>query len=190
MGAKPADASGTPVFFTKPCDALAHDGDVIPYPPMTQNLHHEIELVAALHKGGRDIPPEMALDCVFGYTAGLDLTRRDLQQKAKEGGKPWDMAKGFDHAAPCGILVPAGNLPTPLSGRIYLSVNGGIRQEGDLADMIWSVPALISSLSRFLTLRPGDILMTGTPAGVGALASGDKVDAGIEGIAELSVTIR
>lgn len=191
MGAKAATADDIPVFFMKPADSLAHDGDAIPYPPETQMLHHEVELVAALMTGGRDIAEADALDHIFGYTVGLDLTRRDLQKKAKDSGKPWDMAKGFDAASPCGSLIPAKSLRVnPPQGVIQLSVNGALRQDGMLSDMIWPLPRLIALLSRFITLRPGDILMTGTPAGVGALYTGDKVDAHIENIGDLSITVR
>lgn len=179
-----------PIFFTKPHDTIVHDGDSIPYPPMTKNLHHEVELVVALERGGANIPAASALDHIFGYAVGLDLTRRDLQQKAKEKGQPWDMGKGFDAATPCGVLKPAHSMTsTPFSGKIQLSVNGNLRQSGLLEDMIWQVPALISRLSEFITLKSGDILMTGTPAGVSPLNRGDKVDAYIENVGALSVTI-
>lgn len=190
MGAKAGSAEGIPVFFMKPADSLAHDGDIIPYPPETAALHHEVELVAALGMGGANIPESSAAEHVFGYTAGLDLTRRDLQKQAKDTGKPWDLAKGFDHASPCGLLIPAASLDALPRGAIQLLVNGETRQDGQLADMIWSVPRLIAILSRFITLQPGDLLMTGTPAGVGPLVPGDKVDAHIDGIGDLSVTIR
>ena len=190
MGAKAGTAEGIPVFFMKPADSLAHDGDIIPYPPETASLHHEVELVAALGMGGAHIPENSAMAHVFGYTVGLDLTRRDLQKQAKDGGKPWDLAKGFDHASPCGLLIPAATLGGLPQGAIQLSVNGETRQDGQLSDMIWPLPRLIALLSRFITLQPGDILMTGTPAGVGPLVSGDKVDAHIDGIGDLSVTIR
>lgn len=190
MGAKVGSAEGIPVFFMKPADSLAHDGDIIPYPPETASLHHEVELVAALGRGGARIDEAQALEHVFGYTVGLDLTRRDLQKQAKDGGKPWDLAKGFDHASPCGLLVPAAGLSGVPQGAIQLSVNGQIRQDGSLGDMIWPLPRLIALLSRFITLQAGDILMTGTPAGVGPLVSGDKIDAHIDDIGSLSVTIR
>lgn len=191
MGSKAGSAAGMPIFFMKPADSLTHDGDRVTYPPMTENLHHEVELVVALKSGGRDIPEAAALDHVFGYTVGLDLTRRDLQAAAKTGGKPWDMAKSFDDAAPCGLLIPCDNLDhNPPRGFIQLSVNGELRQDGQLADMIWSVPRLIHLLSRHITLGAGDILMTGTPDGVGPLLPGDKVDASIEGIGDLSITIQ
>lgn len=188
MGAIPASpaAGDVPVFFMKPADALAHDGDAIPYPPMTADLHHEVELVVAIHKGGRDIGVDAALDHVFGYAVGLDLTRRDLQSAAKKAGKPWELGKAFDHSAPVSAIFPGA---TPPRGRIRLFVNGETRQDGSLGDMIWSVPQLISILSRYVTLRPGDLLMTGTPAGVAALQRGDKVDASIDMLGDLSVTI-
>jgi len=191
MGAKAGHAEGMPIFFMKPADSLTHDGDRVTYPPMTQNLHHEVELVVALKSGGRDIPEETALGHVFGYTVGLDLTRRDLQATAKKDGKPWDMAKSFDDAAPCGLLIPAENLShNPPVGTIQLAVNGDMRQDGQLSDMIWPVPRLIHLLSRHITLGAGDILMTGTPDGVGPLHPGDKVDARIEDIGDLSITIQ
>ena len=188
MGAKVA--AETPIFFMKSGDLVAEDGAAIPYPPMTSNLHHEIELVAALSKGGADIPETKALSCVFGYAPGIDFTRRDLQTAAKETGRPWDMGKNFDHAAPMGTIAPAKDLPEDLSrSRIYLSVNGVLKQNAHLSDMIWSVPKLVSILSRHITLKPGDLIMTGTPAGVGPVKTGDKIDAGIENIGDLSVTI-
>ncbi|MDY0009903.1 MAG: fumarylacetoacetate hydrolase family protein [Bdellovibrionales bacterium] len=190
MGAKAGTAEGIPVFFMKPADSIAHDGDIIPYPPETASLHHEVELVVALGMGGANIPETSAAAHIFGYTVGLDLTRRDLQKQAKENGKPWDLGKGFDNASPCGILIPAGSLPGLPQGAIQLAVNGDLRQDGQLSDMIWPIPRLIALLSRFITLHPGDILMTGTPAGVGPLLPGDKVDAHIDHIGDLSVTIR
>lgn len=191
MGAKAGQSDEMPIFFMKPADCLTHDGDRVAYPPLTANLHHEVELVVALKSGGRDIPETAALDHVFGYTVGLDLTRRDLQAAAKAAGKPWDMAKSFDDAAPCGLLIPAGTLAHhPPRGFIQLSVNGALRQDGRLEDMIWPVPRLIHLLSRHITLGAGDLLMTGTPAGVGPLLPGDKVDASIEGIGDLSITVQ
>jgi fumarylpyruvate hydrolase len=189
MGVKAATPADMPSFFMKPADSIAHDADAIPYPPMTRDLHHEIELVAAIGRGGANIARETALEHVFGYTVGLDLTRRDLQQAAKAAGKPWDMGKGFDHATPCGTIVQAFGDRLP-AGRIQLSVNGDIRQDGVLSDMIWPVDALISILSRHISLKPGDILMTGTPSGVGAVLPGDKIDAHIEHVGDLSITIK
>lgn len=188
MGVVPASsASDMPFFFTKPAEAIAHDGDAIPYPSMTADLHHEVELVAAIDRAGSDIAEENALDHVFGYAVGLDLTRRDLQAAAKKAGRPWDMAKGFDLSAPCSAIMP-GALPP--NGFIRLSVNGDTRQDGQIGDMIWNVPQLISILSRFISLKPGDLLMTGTPSGVGPLSRGDKIDASIEDLGDLSITIK
>ena len=166
-----------PFFFTKPASAYLPSGP-LPYPPATQNLHHEAELVVALHKGGRDLSPEAAGDLIFGYACGNDLTRRDLQNEAKSLRRPWDMSKGFDNSAVIGALR-AG----PLSdGVIRCRVNGETRQEARLSDMIWDVASVISSLSRLVTLYPGDLIMTGTPAGVGALTIGDLCRVEIEGL--------
>ncbi len=162
-----------PFFFTKPADALVMDGAAIPFPPATENLHHEAELVVAIGRAGANIAAPAALDHVFGYAIGNDLTRRDLQAAAKKVGRPWDMAKGFDRSAPCGPLHPVELVGHVSSGRIALSVNEEIRQEADLADMIWSVPEVISHLSNLVEIRPGDLIMTGTPDGVGALHPGD-----------------
>ena len=178
-----------PFFFTKPADAVADSGTVIPYPPLTRNLHHEIELVVAIGKGGRDIASADALDHVWGYGVGIDLTRRDLQDVAKKAGRPWDWSKGFDHSAPCGPLLPAARAPSPSSGRIWLSVNGERRQEGNLADMIWPVADIISIASASVELKPGDLIFTGTPGGVGALGPGDRVEGGVDGIGGISITI-
>ncbi|KAF0117658.1 MAG: putative fumarylacetoacetate hydrolase [Rhodospirillaceae bacterium] len=162
MGDNPA-----PCFFTKPADAVMREGEAIPYPPATADVHHEVELVVAIGRGGRDIPAADALGHVFGYAVGLDLTRRDLQTAARQAGLPWDMAKGFDHAAPCGLLQPAACIGHPAQGVIGLTVNGRVRQKGDLADMIWPVAEILAGLSRLVTLAPGDLVFTGTPEGVG-----------------------
>jgi len=182
MGADPAREP--PVFFMKPADAVVENGATVAYPPATQNLHHEIELVVALAGGGRDLEPAAALGQVFGYAAGNDLTRRDLQNAAKARGQPWDTAKGFDQSAPLAPLRPAAE-GHPARGRIWLEVNGVLRQESDLAEMLWDVPHIIAALSRLYTLRAGDLIFTGTPAGVGALLPGDEVTGGIEGLAPL-----
>ncbi len=187
MGGDPAREP--PFFFTKPADAVAGSGTVIPYPPLTRNLHHEIELVVAIGKRGRNIASADALDHVWGYGVGIDLTRRDLQDVAKKAGRPWDWSKGFDHSAPCGPLLPAARAPSPSSGRIWLSVNGERRQEGDLADMVWPVADIISIASNSVELKPGDLIFTGTPAGVGALGPGDRVEGGVDGIGTISITI-
>lgn len=178
-----------PFFFTKPSDAVVPSGSSIPYPPATQNLHHEIELVVAIGKGGADIPVGKALDHVHGYAVGIDLTRRDLQAEAKKAGRPWDMAKGFDRSAPMTALRPVSEVGHPDKGRIWLSVNGGIRQDSDLAKQIWNVAEALSYLSGLVRLEPGDLLMTGTPEGVGALVAGDKVAGGIEGLGEISLSV-
>lgn len=171
-----------PFFFTKPADVVMPSGSAVPYPPRTLNLHHEVELVVALGRGGRDVLVGDALELVFGYAVGNDLTRRDVQAAAKEAGRPWDTAKGFDHAAPLSPIVPAMTCGHPSSGRIWLEVNGELRQQGDLADMIWSVPEVIAELSTWFELAPGDLIFTGTPAGVGPLVAGDRVQGGVEGV--------
>jgi fumarylpyruvate hydrolase len=153
----------------------------------TNNLHHEIELVAALATGGTAIPAEKALACVFGYAVGLDLTRRDLQEEAKKQGRPWDMAKGFDRSAPISHLHLAANIGHPSEGAITLSVNGAEKQRGDLSDMIWSIAEIISHLSKLVELAPGDLIFTGTPEGVGAIRPGDQLEGRIAGVGELSV---
>ena len=191
MGKDPAKGgdAGPPVFFSKPADAVVASGATIPYPTLTHNLHHEIELVAALGTGGADIPPEQALDCVFGYAAGIDLTRRDLQAAARSAGWPWDMSKGFDHSAPIGAIRPVAAIGHPTRGRIALSVNGVLRQAGDLSDLIWSVPDIIAALSRNVALAPGDLIFTGTPSGVGPLLPGDRVEGEVERVGSVAVSI-
>lgn len=178
-----------PFFFTKPADAVVADGATIPFPSLTRDLHHEIELVAALRSGGSDIAPERALDCVYGYAAGVDLTRRDLQSAARNAGRPWDMSKGFDNSAPIGAIRKASEIGHPTQGRIALAANGALRQQGDLADMIWSLPQIISSLSAYVALAPGDLIFTGTPPGVGPLAPGDTAEGDIAGVGSVRVTL-
>ncbi len=178
-----------PFFFSKPADAVCDAGCIIPYPPLTEDLHHEMELVVAIGSGGANIPEEEALLHVWGYGAGIDLTRRDLQAEAKKMGRPWDLAKGFDFSAPCSPLVPVSESGHPESGRITLSVNGETRQDGDLDEQIWPVADIIAILSRAVELKPGDLIMPGTPAGVGALVPGDRVEGLIEGVAEISITL-
>jgi fumarylpyruvate hydrolase len=197
MGANPDREP--PFFFSKPTDAvyaieegLPLDGVApghVPYPPETSDLHYEVELVVAVGVGGTDISPDTALDHVWGYALGIDLTRRDVQDVAKQMRRPWDMAKGFDASGPSSAIVPASQIGHPDSGRIYLEVNGELRQEGDLDDQIWSVPEIIAALSRSITLKAGDLIFTGTPAGVGALTHGDVVTAGIDGISTLTFTV-
>lgn len=179
-----------PFFFTKPADAVVVNGQDTAYPSQTNNLHHEVELVVAIGTGGQDIPVEQALAHVFGYAVGLDLTRRDLQDEAKAARRPWDMSKGFDASAPISAIKPASASGHPDSGRIRLTVNGKVRQEGDLADQIWPVPDIIATLSQFVTLAPGDLIFTGTPEGVGALQKGDTLVAEIENIGILRTNIK
>ena len=174
-----------PFFFTKPADAVMPNGSDVPYPSHTKNLHHEIELVVALGGGGRDVPVDAALPLVFGYAVGNDLTRRDLQAAARDQGRPWDVAKGFDHSAPITPIVPVAKAGHAAAGRIWLEVNGRPRQQGDLSDMIWKVPEVIAELSTWFELLPGDLIFTGTPAGVGPLVPGDRVRGGVDGIGVL-----
>lgn len=182
------DDRDPPFFFMKPADAVFDAANGIPYPPLTQNLHHEVELVVGIEKGGHDIAVESALDHMFGCAVGIDLTRRDLQDEAKKAARPWEWAKAFDASAPIGPIVPTSHGKTG-NGRIWLSVNGTMRQEGDLADMIWNVAEIIAAASRSVALAPGDLIMTGTPAGVGALLPGDRVEAGIDGIGTIALTV-
>ena len=178
-----------PFFFMKPADAVVPGGGDIPYPPGTSNYHHEIELVVALKSGGRRIPVAGALDHVFGYAVGLDMTRRDLQLASRDLGRPWDFGKSFDQSAPIGPLHPAAAVGHPAAGAITLAVNGDTRQKGDLADLIWSVPETISFLSDYYLLAAGDLIFTGTPAGVGAVVPGDRLTGRIDGLGELAVHI-
>ena len=177
-----------PFFFTKPADALATDGR-FPYPPATKDVHHEIELVVALGKGGRDIPVDKALDCVWGYAVGLDMTRRDLQAVAKKAGRPWEVAKAFDASAPISPLVPAAKAGHLTSGAIWLDVNGERRQTGDLGQLIWKIDETISYLSGLFELAPGDLIFTGTPAGVAAVQRGDRLHGHVDGVGELKVEV-
>ena len=187
MGADPEREP--PFFFMKPADAVVTDGADMPYPPATSDLHFELELVVAIGTGGAAIEPAAALDHVFGYAVGLDMTRRDLQGAAKKTGRPWDMGKGFDHSAPIGELVPANRIGHPARGSIELSVDGAVRQTGDLADMIWSVPEIVAGLSRLVTLGPGDLIFTGTPAGVGAVGPGQSLIGRIDGVGTVTTRI-
>lgn len=183
------DTRDPPFFFGKPADAIVVGGADIPYPPQTSDFHHEIELVVAIGKDGADIAAADALNHVYGYAAGLDMTRRDLQAAAKKAGRPWDMAKGFDASAPTGTIEPVSAIGHPAAGAITLSVNGVERQRGDLADQIWGVADTIAYLSQFVTLRAGDIIMTGTPAGVGAVVRGDVLEGRIEGVGTVRTRI-
>ena len=178
-----------PFFFTKPADAVVDSGAVIPYPPETSNLHYEIELIVAIGREAFAIDREAALDIVFGYGVGIDLTRRDQQFAARDKGRPWDWSKAFDQSAPIAPIHRIRNGQHPTQGRIWLSINGQIKQDADLTELIWPVPDIISILSRSMVLKPGDLIMTGTPAGVGAIVAGDKVAGGIDGFGEIAVTI-
>ncbi|HMN52732.1 MAG TPA: fumarylacetoacetate hydrolase family protein [Sphingopyxis sp.] len=175
-----------PFFFSKPADALVAGAGDIAMPPRTANLHHEVELVVALAKGGKNIASGDAEAHIFGYAVGNDLTRRDLQADAKAGGRPWDMAKGFDHSAVLSPIRPAADIGHPQRARIWLSVNGDVRQDGDIADMIWPVADIIAELSTYVELRPGDLIYTGTPGGVGRIVAGDVVEGGIDGIGTIA----
>jgi len=187
-----------PFFFSKPADAVVSK-PVVPFPRMTSELHHEVELVVALGSGGADVPTAAALSLVYGYAVGVDLTRRDLQSAAltrrdlqsaaKKLRRPWDVAKGFDQSAPVSAIVPVSVCGHPQNGAISLSVNGNQRQNGDLLQMIWSVPEILAELSRYYALRAGDLVFTGTPAGVGALEAGDFVECSIEGIGSLAFSL-
>ena len=179
-----------PFFFTKPADAVVPASGAVPYPPSTGDLHHEIELVVALGAGGANIDPANALDLVWGYGVGLDLTRRDLQAAAKDTGRPWDMAKGFDASAPCSALHPVSEVGHPAEGRIWLEVNGALRQQGNLNELIWPIADVIAYLSRFVTLAPGDLIYSGTPSGVAALKPGDRVRGGVDGVDTFELEIR
>jgi len=177
-----------PFFFMKPADAIVPNGATLPFPRATKDLHHEIEMVVAIGRDGADIPVEKALDHVFGYGVGLDMTRRDLQGEAKKIGRPWDMGKAFDSSAPCTALKTAAMVGHPARGAIWLKVNGAVKQKGDLSEMIWNVPETISYLSKLITLRAGDLIMSGTPAGVGPVKAGDKLEGHVDGVGDLTVS--
>ena len=178
-----------PVFFMKNADAVTASGSTIIYPPATNDLHHEIELVVAIGGGGTDIDASNAKDHIFGYAVGIDLTRRDLQGLAKERGGPWDTAKSFEKAAPITAIHEVEEVGHPNSGRIWLAVNGDVRQDGDIVDMVWTVDETIAGISKLFTLAPGDLIFTGTPAGVGAIDRGDEITGGIDGVGEISISI-
>lgn len=178
-----------PLFFMKPATSVFEACAEISYPPLTDEFCHEVELVVAIGKGGRDIPEEQALEHVWGYALGLDMTRRDLQIAAKANGMPWEGAKAFDESAPMTAVVPVGQCGHPCTGAVWLSVNGVERQRSCLEAQIWSVSEVISQLSQSLELRPGDLIMTGTPPGVAALNPGDVINAGIDGIGQLELRV-
>jgi fumarylpyruvate hydrolase len=178
-----------PFFFMKPADALLMNDTDMPYPSASKDLHHEMELVVALSEGGADIQEADALRHVWGYAAGLDMTRRDLQNAAKKEGKPWDMGKGFDFSAPIGLMTPASKVGHPVKGLIELKVNGKVRQTSDLSKMIWNIPETIAYLSRLVRLAPGDLIYTGTPENVAAVQRGDLLEGVVEGVGTVRTRI-
>lgn len=178
-----------PIFFMKPASAVVPSGATIPYPQGTKNLHHEVELVVVIGTGGADINEADALSHIYGYATGNDLTRRDVQAEAKETGMPWDMAKGFDNSAVIGTVHPVSEVGHPSTGAARCLVDGALRQNGDLGQMIWSVPEIIATLSRTITLQPGDVIMTGTPSGIGPIEKGQTCVCEIEGLGDAVVTI-
>lgn len=178
-----------PFFFTKPADAIVENGADVPYPVQTQSLHPEIELVVALAKGGWNIPADEANGCIFGYAVGLDMTRRDMQGQAKDMGRPWDMSKGFDNSAPITAIQPVAQTGIIETGTISLTVNDEVRQNGDVAAMIWNVPDTINYLSSLVELKPGDLIYTGTPAGVSAVERGDRLVGHVDGLDDLQIQI-
>lgn len=188
MGGDPS--RNPPFFFQKNPDCVVLDGGDFPYPTRTEDVHHEIELVVALKSGGSDIAVEQALDHVYGYAVGIDMTRRDLQAVAKKAGRPWEVAKAFDHSAPCSEIVPASEIGHPQKAAISLSINGEIRQSGNLDQMIWKVAETIAYLSSLFELQPGDLIFTGTPAGVGAVKRGDRLEGKVEGVGSVVTTVK
>jgi fumarylpyruvate hydrolase len=178
-----------PFFFQKPADAVVDSGKSIPYPPDTKNFHHEIELVVAIGSGGFDISVERALDHVYGYAVGIDLTRRDLQLTARDQGRPWDWGKGFDLSAPIGMIHPVSEVGHLSAGRIWLAVDNQVKQDSDISELIWPVPDIIAAISRSMTLCPGDLIMTGTPEGVGPISRGQTVTGGIDGVSSIQIAI-
>ena len=183
------DERDPPFFFMKPTDAIVQNGAKIPYPSQTKNYHYEGELVVAIGSSASNVSVVDANNCIYGYGVGLDMTRRDVQIAAREMGRPWDMGKGFDNSAPCSEILPVTKIGHPEQGRIHLTVNGETKQDADIKDMIWNVPESISYLSGLVTLDAGDLIMTGTPAGVGPVVSGDIMAVSVEGVTELTCTI-
>jgi fumarylpyruvate hydrolase len=179
-----------PFFFMKVANSIVQNNSTITYPVATKDVHHEIEMVVAIGEGGKNIPAERALDHVWGYGVGLDMTRRDIQGEAKKMGRPWEMGKSFDESAPVTALRPATESGHPTKGAIWLKVNGQVKQQGDLSQQIWRVPEQIAYLSNLITLQPGDLIFSGTPAGVGPIKSGDKLEGHVDGIGDLAITYR
>lgn len=187
---KEADERDPPFFFQKPADALVQDGESVPYPMFTSDFQYEVELVVALGARGREVATEQAHNLVFGYAVGLDMTRRDRQREACQRGLAWEVGKSFDQSAPCGAVYPASSVGYLQRGAITLSVNGTERQRGDLSQLIWNVPEIISNLSYQYELKPGDLIYTGTPAGVGPVKPGDSLEGAIEGLGSMRLSIR
>ena len=183
------DSREPPFFFSKPGDALMPGGGDLAYPPKTANYHHEVELVVAIGQGGSDIPAGRALEHVFGYAVGFDMTRRDLQRQAKDKQQPWEMGKGVDQSAPIGAIHPVSAVGHPAAGAIWLKVNGAAKQNGDLNQMTWKVAEVIAKLSSYVKLAPGDLIFTGTPSGVSAVVRGDTLEGGIDGLGTLKITL-
>lgn len=178
-----------PFFFQKNPDTLVLSGGVFPYPDKSNDVHHELEMVVALKSGGKDIAVGKALDHVFGYAVGLDMTRRDLQGEAKKAGRPWEIGKAFEYSAPCSEIVQASEIGHPAKGKVWLKVNGAEKQKGDLDQLIWKVPEMISYLSGLFELKAGDLIYSGTPAGVGAVNKGDVMVGGVDGIGEITIKV-
>ncbi len=178
-----------PFFFQKNPDNVIPSGGDFPYPAQTKDVHHEIETVVAIGKGGTDIPVERALEHVYGYGVALDMTRRDLQAEAKKLGRPWEVGKAFEASAPCSALAPASKIGHPTQGAVWLKVNGQLKQNGDLNQLIWKVPEMIAYLSTLFALQPGDLILSGTPAGVGPVVRGDRLHGGVEGIGEIEIRV-
>ncbi len=187
MGGDPAREK--PFFFQKSADCVVPPGGDFPYPGATQEVHHEIELVIALGKGGVNVAEAAALDLIFGYAVGIDMTRRDLQAEAKKAARPWEVAKSFEASAPCSAIAPISATGHPTAGRIRLDINGETKQDGDIAQMIWKTPEIVAYLSRLFELRPGDLIMTGTPAGVGPVQRGDRLHGSAQGVGELTLGV-
>lgn len=178
-----------PFFFQKNPDTIVPNGGIFPYPSRSNDVHFEIEMVVALGQGGKDIPVEQALEHVFGYAVGIDMTRRDLQEEAKKMGRPWEVGKAFEYAAPCSEIIPAGQIGHPDKGAVWLKVNDQMRQQGDLNQLIWKVPEIIAYLSGLFTLAPGDLIYSGTPSGVGPTVRGDVLHGGVDEVGEITVTV-
>lgn len=183
------DPDKEPPFFFQKNPGNIFLGRDFPYPAMTSDVHHEIELAVALKSGGNNIPVEEAVSCVFGYAVSLDMTRRDLQGQMKQLGRPWEIGKAFENSAPCSELVPAESIGHPKQGMVWLKINNEVRQQGDLNQMIWKIPEMISYLSDMFTLRAGDIILTGTPSGVGPVQRGDRLHGHVEGVGDLEMTV-